>query len=351
MTVLLSMIGFITAAVGLITIGFGIPINSFSLGNTLIVAGAVGLCTGLILIALGLILGQLRRIAQALRQQPIASAGAEPAAKIKPSVVVPTPAPEPRVAAPTAEPAAAPAALDWLRSKPKAGAPRAAEPPAPEPSLPEPPMMELPDEAPLSPQRPPVLPAIDPTRDLRPSAPARETGAGDFRPPPRQDRQQEVAKDKERFNLMWPDRAPGGRSAAKAEPTLESAEPASDPLSPPLMQPPSFEPTAEAPAAEPVRSESKPEPKFEPNLDLKRPSGMPLPPVPARPRDGIRIDKRLTETLRKPVERGPAILKSGVIDGMPYTLYADGSIEAQLPNGTVKFASVDALRGHLEKQG
>ncbi len=60
----------------------------------------------------------------------------------------------------------------------------------------------------------------------------------------------------------------------------------------------------------------------------------------------------MPETLRKPpTERGPAILKSGVIDGMPYTLYADGSIEAQLPQGTVKFASVDALRAHLEKQG
>ena len=39
-----------------------------------------------------------------------------------------------------------------------------------------------------------------------------------------------------------------------------------------------------------------------------------------------------------------------MIDGMPYTLYADGSIEAQLPQGMVKFASVDALRAHLEKQ-
>ena len=60
----------------------------------------------------------------------------------------------------------------------------------------------------------------------------------------------------------------------------------------------------------------------------------------------------MPEVLRKAAaERGPAILKSGVIDGMPYTLYADGSIEAQLPQGMVKFASVDALRAHLEKQG
>ena len=48
-------------------------------------------------------------------------------------------------------------------------------------------------------------------------------------------------------------------------------------------------------------------------------------------------------------ERPAAILKSGVIDGMAYTLYADGSIEAELPQGIGRFASVDALRAHLEK--
>jgi hypothetical protein len=47
--------------------------------------------------------------------------------------------------------------------------------------------------------------------------------------------------------------------------------------------------------------------------------------------------------------RSVSILKSGVVDGMAYTLYADGSIEAQLPEGTVRFASIDELRDHLEK--
>jgi hypothetical protein len=77
---------------------------------------------------------------------------------------------------------------------------------------------------------------------------------------------------------------------------------------------------------------------------------MPLPPVPARPRENKPADRRPPGPARMAGERGPAILKSGVIDGMPYTLYADGSIEAELPQGTVKFASVDALRSHLEKQ-
>jgi hypothetical protein len=43
-----------------------------------------------------------------------------------------------------------------------------------------------------------------------------------------------------------------------------------------------------------------------------------------------------------------AILKSGVVDGMAYTLYADGSIEAQLPHGTVRFGSIIELRDHIE---
>lgn len=44
-----------------------------------------------------------------------------------------------------------------------------------------------------------------------------------------------------------------------------------------------------------------------------------------------------------------AVLKSGVVDGMAYTLYVDGSIEAQLPLGTLRFASIDELRNYLEK--
>ena len=46
--------------------------------------------------------------------------------------------------------------------------------------------------------------------------------------------------------------------------------------------------------------------------------------------------------------RTVAILKSGVVDGMGYTLYVDGSIEAELPQGTLRFASINELRSHLE---
>ena len=46
-----------------------------------------------------------------------------------------------------------------------------------------------------------------------------------------------------------------------------------------------------------------------------------------------------------------SILKSGVVEGMAYTLYSDGSIEAQLPGGTVRFASITELRSHIEQNG
>ena len=173
-------------------------------------------------------------------------------------------------------------------------------------------MVEVPDEAPLSP-RPPQRPSMMPsapepaepkawTPPGRPEAPADITA--NMMPrvePPMARPAPQPEPPKEGFDLVWPDRAP-----------------------------------TTAPASEAA--------KREPALD------MPLPPVPARPREGKPADRKPPGPARMTAERGPAILKSGVIDGMPYTLYADGSIEAELPQGTVKFASVDALRTHLEKQ-
>jgi hypothetical protein len=61
--------------------------------------------------------------------------------------------------------------------------------------------------------------------------------------------------------------------------------------------------------------------------------------------------------IEAPSEAAPAggraeaatVLKSGVVDGMAYTLYTDGSIEAELAQGVVRFGSIEELRNHLEK--
>jgi hypothetical protein len=45
------------------------------------------------------------------------------------------------------------------------------------------------------------------------------------------------------------------------------------------------------------------------------------------------------------------VVRSGIIHGMAYTLYADGSIEAELPIGTVRFASIEELQDHVSHTG
>ena len=45
------------------------------------------------------------------------------------------------------------------------------------------------------------------------------------------------------------------------------------------------------------------------------------------------------------------IVRSGIIGGMAYTLYTDGSIEAELPIGTVRFASIEELQDHVSQTG
>src|SRR3954454_23871791 len=45
-----------------------------------------------------------------------------------------------------------------------------------------------------------------------------------------------------------------------------------------------------------------------------------------------------------------SVLKSGIVDGMAYSLYSDGSIEAQMPEGMMRFASIDELRAHLDQR-
>ncbi len=88
---------------------------------------------------------------------------------------------------------------------------------------------------------------------------------------------------------------------------------------------------------EPERIEPKIGPKIEPAV-----AAVPEP-QPAVPEAAPQAVPPVSEPEPEPVR----IFKSGVIDGMAYTLYTDGSIEAELAQGTVKFASIDELRAYL----
>ena len=62
---------------------------------------------------------------------------------------------------------------------------------------------------------------------------------------------------------------------------------------------------------------------------------------------GADLTRRRRETRSRPQV---TVLKSGVVDGMAYSLYSDGSIEAQMPEGMMRFASIDELRSHLDQR-
>ena len=67
----------------------------------------------------------------------------------------------------------------------------------------------------------------------------------------------------------------------------------------------------------------------------------------ATPDDAAGADRRPPAVRNEPPV---TVLKSGVVDGMAYSLYSDGSIEAQMPEGMMRFASIDELRAHLDQR-
>ena len=156
-----------------------------------------------------------------------------------------------------------------------------------------------------------------------------------------------------------------GRDTPPEVPAPTPSPPAAD-LSQVLAEPPAEPvPTPSAGTALPAGDPFAPPPRADPRRASPRERGFdavwapepaktaPPPPPPPPPRASPE-PSRETEpvAIRPPREpQAVSVLKSGVIEGMAYTLYSDGSIEADLPQGMVRFASIDALRRHLAGQG
>jgi len=327
MSVILSLLGIVVAAVGIAAIGFGIPINEFTLGTTLIVAGVSALTGGLILIGLAAVVAELGRLAEAVRTRIAVRPGARPAEApevVEPAASTTAVPPPPMVAVGARSPQTA-------SRRPRAEAPvsearphePAAELPEVEVSAPaverlrasipraerstaEPSILAHDEEVPLSPNGAAPLQTRSPGVEAAPpepkiSADDRAGGAAVealkasrldflFRSKPTR-----PASQRENFDAVWPTDA---RAAKRTE-----SEPAT---------------AVEADQRQADQAAS---------VQDRRPEPAPL-------------DE----------PRGAAtILKSGVVDGMAYTLYTDGSIEAKLPDGTVRFGSIAELRAHIER--
>jgi hypothetical protein len=334
MSVILSLLGIVLAAAGVGAIGFGIPINEFTLGTTLVLAGTTGLAGGLILIGLAAVVAELGRITEALKTRPPARPTVRPPEAAEPLVpaappIVAAPAPgiaasvppsqtiipsrasvPPRLRHETPVRDARPVEADTLAPPPstvdvssnaierlRSSIPRA------ERLKPEPSLAAEHHDVPLSPnghhqtQRP--MPLSDPTQSPEPSAPAEDRAGGAAVDALKASRLDFLFRAKpvrptaspENFDAFWPAERRAGSVDAEAGPRVEEVQ------------------------SQPDRAVSVQEP--------------PLESAPSQ-------------------EPATAILKSGVVEGMAYTLYADGSIEAELPTGTVRFGSIAELRAHIE---
>jgi hypothetical protein len=119
-----------------------------------------------------------------------------------------------------------------------------------------------------------------------------------------------------------------------------------EPLSPDLLS----SDLRSRPSTIPLVEPAEPPPSFD---DAWPKAGRAKPVEPPLPRRG-RAPPPLAEPNGgpPPIEDQPAVtvLKSGIVDGMAYSLYSDGSIEAQMPEGMMRFASIDELRAHLDQR-
>src|SRR5215831_11480297 len=294
MPALLYGIGAFALFAGLVMIGFGVPINEFSFGNTLISAGTTAVVGGLILIGLGVVAGQLRRAAEAL----IAEAPArlpQPSDSVE-NIGSSRPAPSqgrmgfPSRAGP--EPQLADFGMPSAASAATPFDDKSAEVFAPNLRNPDQDSEAFEDDISLSPPHP------------LPSAAPASAGSG-----------------------------PGVTDKTREAGWRSSAPPASASVSPPPVRPLS---TANFDAMWPAEPKLPKAPTTNESAEVK----------PAAPREAQVPSPKRAEP-EKP--RAVAILKSGVVDGMGYTLYVDGSIEAELPQGTLRFASINELRSHLAK--
>jgi hypothetical protein len=301
MSLILLVFGILIAGAGVVAIAFGSTVSDSALGQSLIITGAISVVGGPMLMGVASLISQLSAIAESLRLRPVAQI--------------------PRLA----------------DARQPADSQRRPEPLEAGPRLPDP---RLPDQRPQDPRqaepRAPEPRSADPT-----SAAAIEVSGS--------------ALERLRSTVR-PDRVVANGEDVPLSPNGSGHHQGGE------RKP---EPRSE-PRPEPEVRSGGPETGKEPRLDfLFRPKTPPRPPQQGEQFDAMWPKRRPgdqskpDEVARQPslggepprAEREPrsvAILKSGVVDGMAYTLYADGSIEAQLPHGTVRFGSIAELRAHIE---
>jgi len=300
---LLILFGFIAMAAGLFVLGFGFPIRETPFGAALLIAGSVAMTGGFVLLGLAAAVRELRQVAQGLKARPMGA---------------------PRPVRPP----------EHKEGERHDGAGRRPGPPR----LPVPAAQGAEIANAIAPH---LMPAKFDVPGMQSAGLGRQSGPGSSR---RAMAETESAERCAEAVTAVLDNDRAGEIRRPPDEWLSGADlPRSDKAAPDVRH-------AQAPAVSPQnifdtvwpsegrKTEEALEQRIESSLDPRiRPadagvtSGAPAPPPPLR------------------AEQPPPILKSGVIDEMAYTLFADGSIEAQMSDGTMRFASIEDLRRHLEK--
>jgi hypothetical protein len=285
---LVAGIGLVLA--GLLAIGYGISVKEFSVGSTLIQSGVVGVCTGVLMFGFWMAVRELKNIARRLGAgvpQPRGEATVRP---VFPGLT--------REGAPGGD-----AGFPFNRDQQAAENIDSAEPAAPS--------------------------AMAPWQDEA----ASRASPHDDAPP------EAEASAKPKRNLLFSTTSRKERERAQAR--------TSEPLPPDIL---SADLRPNPPAALPPPEPAEPPASFDdawPRPDRPKPGD--VPPQRPGPRTPSTVEAN-GAAARNTEQPAVTVLKSGVVDGMAYSLYSDGSIEAQMPEGMMRFASIDELRSHLDQR-
>lgn len=395
MSALIIWIGVGVAAIGVVLTTNGLVIYQSTFGNAMATVGGIAFVGGLVVLALGLVHRVLLQISEKLDgamlpYEPEEDEADEEHHLPEPRAARrPAPAPEP-VFAPEPPPAARPAPVAAALAAPVAPPVPAAQPPRrePAPAAPVvasgrprttplaasgalPPQPTVPQPAVLPPASPPAADNALPSwfrRGRDGAAPAAPAEPPMKAPSPPARRVEEPVHEEEDDELPMPvaARTPRPRYEEAAddpredfpvvvrsgpfnyglEPEEGGESPDLEPVAPrraPAVEAPSVQPPAARSAEHEEDSDSAEFPPFlrptsapEPEAAGEQHAAQDPAPAPAAPAPSAPRAPRL-----------PTVLKSGFIGGMAYTLYSDGSIEAELPDGVLRFASLQALREHV----
>jgi hypothetical protein len=285
MYLVLLVFGIVIGAAGVVLALSGVSLRDGTFDAAILTAGIVAAVGGLLLIGLGVGLRTLQRIEQALAVRPM-----------------------PRVL-PLSETKPAELADASREAPPIPFAPKASRQPLPGVTP-----LESGEDAEKSPDHVPALGKMSPALPTIVVSPAdKANAAGDML---------RLAKGGNGAGAPPTASQPqvGARSAMPAKPQRTPALDALWPKGPRPIRPPQSTPaqTATVPAIESQKGAAQASDPASPDPD----------------------EGKIT---------GVSVLKSGVVNGMAYTLYSDGSIEAELPEGTLRFGSITELRNHIEQ--